>query len=318
MSRHGRRCVAILLPDGGAGEDVFWTVRFDAYRRLLAASGVEAAGIAWGSRVDLRQFDLVLPLLAWGYHSSTSRWYAQLDCWRAQCVRMQNPVAALRWNTSKLYLRQLARRGVRIVPTRFVPVVTSRRVAAAAAAFGTPRVVVKPQISGSAYQTLRVAPGDPLDGGPHSAALIQPYLSCVENEGEVSLFYFAGRYSHAVTKVARAGDFRVQPEFGGAEAPCEPARDMRDLAEGALRAVRHDLLYARIDIVRDSSGEACLIELEAIEPDLYIHAAPDGGQAFAEAIVSCLRRTGTGSGPRARASVLGRRSSAAASGQGLY
>ena len=161
--------------------------------------------------------------------------------------------------------------------------------AEAAGRFGTDRLVAKPRVSASAYRTLRWSSGEPLDEGPQGPALIQPYLPPIERAGELSLFYIGGRYSHAVRKVPRAGDFRVQPEYEGVITAETPDDDELAAAEAILTAVQEPLLYARVDLVRDLEDRPVLMELELVEPDLYLGHDPAAGRRFAEAVLAELR-----------------------------
>src|SRR5690606_7608107 len=106
--------------------------------------------------------------------------------------------------------------GVTIPPTRYVEAVSDADVAAAFDAFGAEAVIVKPTVSGGAWRTLRLEPGQALDGAPEGAAMIQAYLPSIESEGELSLLFFGGRFSHAVRKRPKAGEFRIQSQYGGA------------------------------------------------------------------------------------------------------
>jgi hypothetical protein len=119
--------------------------------------------------------------------------------------------------------------------------------------------------------------------------MIQPYLPSIESAGEVSLLFFGGRYSHAVVKRPQPGDYRVQPEYDGIIARHEPDEAEMAVAAAVLDAIGEELLYARIDLVRGLSGRPELIEVELIEPDLYLGFDPGGGAVYAEAILSALR-----------------------------
>jgi glutathione synthase/RimK-type ligase-like ATP-grasp enzyme len=283
--------IAILTPDATSeGFRTRWPEVLEDNAVPLRASGLAVEGRDWAAAEDLADFDLVLPLLAWGYPFAPDRWLAATRRWEAQGARLENPPTVLRWNMDKAYLGTLAGRGAPVVPTRYVEQVGAGALADAARAFGADRVVAKPRISSSGWRTIRWSPGDPVDGGPQGAAMIQPYLRAIETEGEVSLFYFAGRYSHSVSKRPRPGDFRVQPEFQGIIRPHAPAPDEREAAERILAAVDEPLLYARVDLVRGRDGEPRLIELELIEPDLYLVHAADRGAAFAQAVMDRLAR----------------------------
>jgi glutathione synthase/RimK-type ligase-like ATP-grasp enzyme len=120
--------------------------------------------------------------------------------------------------------------------------------------------------------------------------MVQPYLPAIEETGEVSLLYFNGRFSHAINKRPQPGDFRVQPEFDGIITAYQPAPEELAAAERILGAVDEDLLYARIDLVRGLSGAPELIELELIEPDLYLGYDPGQGSAFAAAARELIGR----------------------------
>jgi glutathione synthase/RimK-type ligase-like ATP-grasp enzyme len=277
--------IAILTPNP---DDESFSGRWrEVYERMLpgfAAEGVTAEPVAWTAAGDLRGFDLVLPMTVWGYHRDGALWLERVALWAHQGVRLRNPASVLRWNADKRYLATLARAGAPTIPTAFVDRVGPEDVAEAAERFGTDRVVVKPQVSANAYRTLKLSPGEPLDGAPEGPAMIQPFLPEIGIEGELSLFFFSGRYSHAVRKVAKAGDFRVQPEYGGLISALEPDTDVLEAAERILAAVDEPLLYARVDLVRDLAGRPALIELELIEPDLYLGFDPARGAGFARAV----------------------------------
>jgi len=257
----------------------------------LRAAGMEVHGPPWTEPGDLSACDLVLPITVWGYHRAGQGWLDAVARWEAQGLPLRNPASVLRWNADKRYLGRLAERGAPVVPTVYVDRLTPVAMDEAVARFGSPRLVAKPQVSAGAYRTLRWSPGEPLDGGPEGAAMIQPYLPSIELQGEISLFFMGGRYSHAVRKAPRAGDFRVQPEYEGVITAVDPAPDEHAAAEAAFRAVDEPLLYARVDLVRGLDGAPALIELELIEPDLYLGHAPDGGRAFVDAVLAELAST---------------------------
>jgi glutathione synthase/RimK-type ligase-like ATP-grasp enzyme len=277
--------VAILTPDRDSeGFRTRWPEVLERIAAPLRAAGLEVEARDWAHASDLAAFDLVLPLLVWGYPFAPVQWIEAVRRWEAQGVRLNNPASVLRWNADKIYLETLAARGAPVVPTRHEDRLTVERLEDAARAFGTDRLVAKPRISSSAWQTIRWSPGRSLDGGPEGRAMVQPFLPEIEHSGEISLIYLAGRYSHAISKRPQPGDFRVQPEFDGIIAPHGPAPEERAAAEQILAAVEEDLLYARIDLVRGLSGAPQLIELELIEPDLYIERDPGAGARFAMAV----------------------------------
>lgn len=282
--------IAILTPD--PDDEAFhsrWRDPFADKAARLEAAGLTVEGRSWVDGEDLESFDLILPLLCWGYHRDVPGWRAATADWEARGLPVQNPPSVLRWNSDKAYLGHLAGLGAPVVPTRFVHRVTEDALAEAAAAFGTDRLIAKPTISASAWRTIVWSPGTPLDEGPDGAAIVQPFLPTIFDEGEISLIYVGGRFTHAVRKRPRPGDFRVQPEWGGLMTPGEPSPDELGAAERILAAVTEPLLYARIDLARDLSGAPALMELELVEPDLSFQHDPAGGAAFAEAVRATAR-----------------------------
>jgi glutathione synthase/RimK-type ligase-like ATP-grasp enzyme len=252
---------------------------------LEAAFGFVPAYRAWTNPGDLRAFDLVLPLIAWGYQKEPANWYALLASLEADRVTIANPVSILRWNSDKAYLIELADKGVAVVPTVMAQQLDSAALTMAAAHFGTANLIIKPPISGGAFGTYRMKEGDPIPADvAGSRMMIQPYLPAISAEGEYSLFYFNGEYSHAIIKRPAAGDFRVQDYLGGTEAAAIPPQDAVILAQAALNAAPAKCLYARVDMLRDENGVMRLMELELIEPSLFLQYAPDNGAMFAKAV----------------------------------
>jgi glutathione synthase/RimK-type ligase-like ATP-grasp enzyme len=281
--------VAILTPDKASeGFRTRWPDVLERNSAPLREAGLEVEARDWADASDLAGFDLVLPLLVWGYPFAPRQWAEAVNRWEREGVRLRNPAPVLRWNADKIYLERLAERGAPVVPTRHYTRLSEARLEAAALAFGTDRLVAKPRISSSAWQTIRWSPGAPLEGGPEGAAMVQPYLPEIERSGEVSMIFFGGRFSHAISKLPQPGDFRVQPEFDGIISGYRPEAAEHEAAERILAAVEEPLLYARIDLVRGLDGRPQLIELELIEPDIYLGYAEAAGGRFAAAVTELL------------------------------
>ena len=274
--------IVILTPDPNYEEH--WQPVAERYRALL---GGVAELATWNDAGDLSGFDLILPLMAWGYQRDPVRWFHLLDAWEAAGLRFANPIATLRWNTNKDYLFDLAEAGVAIVPSQLAHRLTRTDVDAARAAFGVDTLVIKPTISGGADGTYRLGPNDPIPFDVlEREMLIQPLMPMIAREGEFSLYYFAGKFSHAILKIPEQGDFRVQEQFGGREMTIDAPVAALALAEAALAAAPGPLTYARVDMVRGEDGGFYLMELELIEPSLFLDHASDGGAAFVAAVCS--------------------------------
>ncbi|WP_404368272.1 RimK family alpha-L-glutamate ligase [Sphingomonas sp. MMS24-J45] len=275
--------VDLLMPVAGSP--------YDAVAADLAVPFVTAftgAGVALTPRPwDLGpgDADATLALFAWGYHFDVARWEALLDAWPAD-QPLFNPPALLRWNTRKTYLQELATAGVPIVPSHFGRA-DDASVAAAFDAFACDELVVKPQVSAGSHHTVRIRRGEAVT--PLGDAILQPLLPAIAEEGELSLFAIGGRFSHAARKVATGGDFRIQPQFGGRFTRYDPDAEAMAVFDAALAALPHAPLYARIDLLRRADGRLALIEVEAIEPDLYSDLAPDAPHRLATALSEALR-----------------------------
>jgi len=274
---------------------------------LLAAAlgqcefNVEA--VVWSDpRADWRAFDAVVLRSTWDYHLNPVAFRAWLDALDAAGVAVLNPTSVVRWNLDKRYLRALASRGVATVPTRWVERARDAQLDALLDETGWDEVVVKPAVSASAHDTWRASRASAAADAPRlralaesGAVLVQPFLREIEREGEWSLLFFGGRYSHAVCKRPRAGDFRVQPHLGGTSAPAIAPPPTIAAAERALTEAlaltgcdAGALPYARVDGCR-VDGEFRLMELELIEPTLFLAQEPAAPDRCAAALREALR-----------------------------
>ena len=282
--------IGVLVPDPAYPEPWRWT--YDPQAAALVDAGAVVEPVAWTKVGDVSAYDLVLPLLAWGYHLDYARWLRLLDRAEAEGWPMINPPTLLRWNGDKAYLAELSEKGVSTVPTLAVESCCDADLEEARSRFGSEWLVIKPPISASASGTHRLGPRDDLP--PESRRrpmIIQPLIEEVAKTGEFSLMLFGGEYSHAVVKRPKTGDFRVQEHHGGVTQPCKaPPKGAIELAKAALAAAPAEASYARIDIVPDDEGVLRIMELELIEPSLFLDHARDGGAAFTRSILSSVQK----------------------------
>ncbi|KGB58827.1 ATP-grasp domain-containing protein [Sphingopyxis sp. LC363] len=279
--------VAILIPAPDYEEK--WQPAFARKAAALTAAGLIVEQRVWTDPGDLTGYDLVLPLFAWGYQRDVAAWYALLDRIESEGLPVVNPVPVLRWNSDKAYLAELGAKGVAVVPTVEVDALDDARLAEAMAELGVDEVVIKPAISGGADGTHRVAPGTPIPADAlGQRRLVQPLMQGILTEGEFSLFFFAGKFSHAIVKRPASGDFRVQEQFGGRETVWDAGDAARRPAAAARAAAPAPPVYARVDMVGDAAGTLHIMELELIEPSLFLHHAPDKGAAFGLALYGAI------------------------------
>lgn len=264
--------------------------------RALEARDVTVVPVSWDADdVEWPAFDAAVIRSTWDYHLHPERYEQWLRERAADGTRLWNPAGAVLGNLHKRYLAGFERRGVPIVPTAFLEAADGRVLSGVLDALGCDEAVVKPAVSANANGTWRVsrAAADESQRAFEAQAraedlLVQPYLPEIASEGEWSLMFFGGRYSHAVLKRPASGDFRVQEHLGGAAAPADPPPGIVEQAHAALDACGAALLYARVDGIR-RGGSFLLMELEINEPTLFIGSSPGAADRFADAIVAVIR-----------------------------
>ena len=281
--------IAVLVPAPDYPEP--WAWAYDVEAKALESAGAAVTPVAWTETADLAGFDLILPLVAWGYHLDYSRWLDFLDRADSERLPLLNPSALLRWNGDKAYLAELGDAGVATVPTLAIDSCCDADLEEARRHFVTEWLVIKPPVSASATGTHRIGPTDDLPSDSRGKPMIvQPLIEEIARTGEFSLMLFDGEFSHSVVKRPKSGDFRVQPHLGGVTLPSEPPPGAVELAKQALAAAPAKATYARVDIVPDDEGTLRIMELELIEPALFIDHAPDGGAAFVRSILSAAEK----------------------------
>ncbi|MEP7087559.1 MAG: hypothetical protein ABI884_09505 [Gemmatimonadota bacterium] len=274
-------------------------------RDALVARGAEVEARPWDAKTDWSCFHRIILRSCWNFHHLPAEFRVWVDDVKARHDgSLLNGPALVQWSVDKRYLKDLEARGVAVVPTIWVSSADGGEIpeldSLIAEQGWVGGAVVKPAISATAHETWRVALNDgsahharfcTLVGSRPSGVMVQPYLPEIE-EGEWSLIFLGGEFSHAVRKVPAAGEFRVQHDFGGSIERCEPEarliEDARTVLHAAAEATETgvaDILYARVDgVVRN--GGLLLMELELIEPMLFFAQAPGAAARMADLIVS--------------------------------
>jgi glutathione synthase/RimK-type ligase-like ATP-grasp enzyme len=273
----------LLCPAPDYPEAFDWA--YDNQASALEQAGFEVVGRRWTEEAPEAGADIVLPLVAWGYHQRVAEWHRLLDRLEADRVPLINPVALLRWNSDKAYLEELGAAGAAVVPTMRSDTLGHGTLAAARARFGVDDLVIKPPVSAAADRTYRIGIGDEIPVDVYGRAmLVQPYQRSIASVGELSILMFGGTYSHALIKRPKAGDYRVQAHLGGTEIVCDAPAEAIAVAGAALAKAPARPIYARIDLIADDAGQWQLIELELIEPALWLGLAPGSAARFGDAI----------------------------------
>ena len=254
--------------------------------RALEAGGVEARTRAWDDpAVSWSDARIAVLRSCWNYPRHVDRFLAWAEQ-TASVTTLWNPVEVVRWNAHKSYLLGLERAGVPVTPTVLVPRGSDLGLDAVLAGRGWDRAVVKPAVSAASWQTMRVDRDNRDEGERHLReltrardALVQPYLQSIEGHGERALVWIDGALTHAVRKSPRFAD-----EAESVSEAMAIAAPEAEVAERAVAAVGRPLLYGRIDVTALPDGSPCVMELELIEPSLFLRQCPDACERFVRAV----------------------------------
>lgn len=246
-----------------------------------------AFDIVYWDEPDLahRDYSFALIRTCWDYTERADEFVRTLEAHERAGLRVFNPSSVIRWNARKTYLKDL---GAAAIETVWADKVTPDVIERAFNALGAAEIVVKPQVGAGSIATVRLKRSEwrerDLAAGPPGAAMIQAFLRSIETEGERSLFWFGGQFSHAIRKVPESGDWLANIPGKTRFVSEAPPPDAMQVAEAARAAAPEGLLQVRIDLVLGDDGHWRVIEIEAIEPYLFLDFAPDGARVLAKAL----------------------------------
>ena len=263
---------------------------------LLKEKGLNISFQIWDDpAVDWSRFDLVVLKSPWDYFDKIDAFYAWLDELERLQVRVLNPVEIVRWNADKRYLLDLQEQGVKIVPTVWLEQGDAFEPATLFQAFSAGKVIVKPAVSGGAKNTFALTLSEAEENKEkinellqQESFLAQPFLEEIKTKGEWSFLFFNGGYSHTILKTVKPGDFRVQHFYGGTVHTPEPPAALLAAAQRIVDKHAPGCLYARVDGV-ELKGELALMELELIEPFLFMAMSEGALQRYYEALLVQLQ-----------------------------
>jgi glutathione synthase/RimK-type ligase-like ATP-grasp enzyme len=252
----------------------------------LGVLGITSELISWRAPLDWSLFDLVVIRTPWDYFLHLEEFLSWVEDVE-KVTRVLNSSRILRWNCHKKYLKELSGLGVPTVPTLWVT--KNQQCDGLMDSIEWPIVVVKPAVSIGAIGALK---GNPQDSHvkqhleeelKKGDVMIQPFLKSVADFGELSLIYFNGAYSHSILKKPQQGDYRVQDAYGGTNTVFEPEIEVQKIGDQVMSHLPDFSLYARVDLVK-YQNQWLLIELEAIEPELFLPLDPQASVRLAKAI----------------------------------
>jgi hypothetical protein len=270
----------------------------DEYTLLKSAlekRGLTVTRVPWDDpEFDWRQTKAVVFRTVWDYFQR----YDEFSAWMERVSAMTqliNPLSLIRWNVDKKYLADLHEKGIPIVPTVFVEKGADMSLKAIAEAENWDSVVIKPNIGGGAYLTYKITAIELAENEAlfrklvsERDMLVQEYQETIMTHGESSLMVFNGRYTHAIVKRAKAGDYRVQDDYDGTVHPYQPSAYEIGLAEKVFACCEIMPAYGRADFIWDAEGNPMLSELEIFEPELWIRNHPPAAHDFANGIMSMM------------------------------
>jgi glutathione synthase/RimK-type ligase-like ATP-grasp enzyme len=261
----------------------------------LRSRGFNVEPAIWDdSGIDWTRYDVVIIRSCWGYYEKPQEFLAWVQSLETDDVDVWNRPDTVRWNIDKSYLIELEVNDIPIVPTVIIKRTSPKRLADIIEEQGWSEVVLKPVIAATAFQTTRVAESNLSVGQghldrilEHTDAIVQPFLPTIEDDGEWSLIFVGGEFSHSVRKYAQAGDYRVQEEFGGLTEAEQAPSSIIEQVQRAVNFLEKTPLYARVDgVVIDD--EFKLMELELIEPELFFRYSSTAVSKFADQVTKLV------------------------------
>jgi glutathione synthase/RimK-type ligase-like ATP-grasp enzyme len=259
--------------------------------RPLAELGWEVSTLSWRQRHQAwNDFDIVVIRSTWDYWNDVPQFLETLERIDAE-TRLANRIELVRWNLVKTYMNDLEDGGIGIVPTLWTDSPAPSSFAGFQEQLGTGNIVIKPIVGANGDDAYWITPADTSERLEQIAArfpdrkcMIQPFMPSVIDEGEYSLFFFNGQYSHAILKTPAGSEFRSQEEHGGVIRSAQPEDRLLARAHQAIDTLSPAPLYARIDFVRNEAGDFLVMELELIEPSMYLRMDSQAPIRFAAAI----------------------------------
>ncbi|MBT8069273.1 MAG: hypothetical protein KJO80_02465 [Gammaproteobacteria bacterium] len=291
------RC-AFLTMDDTEG----WSIDAGLCIPHLETLGWRVDWIPW-RRPDVNwdSYDLVYTAAPWDYPDNAVEFMQVIEAVAGSTAALVNPAELVRWNVAKTYLRDLQSRGIAIVPSQWYERFVQQDLPAWFERAAARKIIAKPVISANAANTFLLEA--PVDAATlhkleavfaERAFMVQPFIENIRSEGEFSLFYIDGELSHAIQKIPKSGDFRVQEEHGASIVRVKPGENLRAVADAVLRLVEPAPVYARVDFVRATGDQFLLMELELIEPSMYLRMDESAARRFASALNGFIAQTRAG------------------------
>ena len=268
----------------------------DNYIKIaLEKLNLKVLRLPWNDKnFDWSQTKYILFRSTWDYHKHFQEFSDWLNKVSKQTILL-NSENTIRWNIDKHYLLDLQKRGVHICESYFIEIGETKNLKSLATQFNLSEFVLKPCVSGGGRHTYKINSKNIEQYEEtfsqlikEEAIILQPFQQNIIDKGEISLVVINGKFTHAILKTAKKGDFRVQDDFGGTIENYTPTQEEINFAEKAIKACKEEPIYARVDIFTDNNGKLAIAELELVEPELWFRKQPEAANKLAEGIKQLL------------------------------
>lgn len=281
----------VTYVDKGAYDSATVENEDDKLLNFLKEKGLNIEKVIWNDEhIKWEDYSLAILKSPWDYFDLIEEFYSWLDHLEAKNIKLLNPIEVVRWNANKQYLQEIEAAGLKITPSFFIQNKESVNLEHFFEKFNTNKLIVKPCVSGGAKNTFKVTADNVNEVNQklnlliqNEDFIIQPFLPEILENGEWSFVFFNGAYSHSLIKQAKPGDFRVQPAHGGSVHPQKPSEELIATAQQYVTLFAKDCLYARVDGTF-VNGEFLLMELELIEPFLFLNTEPENYERYYKAL----------------------------------
>jgi glutathione synthase/RimK-type ligase-like ATP-grasp enzyme len=265
--------------------------------QYLQQKGLDIQKEIWNDpKVDWAAYDLAVLKAPWDYFDKYEEFVNWLNKLEQLNVRLLNPVQTVQWNSDKHYLQEIAEAGLEVIPTIFIEKGEQPELTDYFEKLNSEQIIIKPAVSGGAKNTfalkredIEAAKANIYELLQSEAFMAQPFIEQIKEEGEWSLVFFNGKFSHCLLKKAKSGDFRVQHVHGGSVHPMPASEEMLHIAQQYVDKFAQGCLYARVDGVM-IDGTFSLMELELIEPFLYLDSSQNGFENYFEALQKMMKK----------------------------
>ncbi len=264
------------------------TVDDDLCWNILKKRNIDIVEVIWDEEHDYSVYDLVLIRTTWDYQYKKELFAKKIQQISTQ-ARLVNPANIVLWNMNKKYLVEFQEKGLPVIPSIYRENINAQEIEKLLSQKEFQEgIIIKPCVGGSSFGIQLIKSLNDFEQVKEGQWLIQPYLPDISSRGETSLIFFNGKFSHAIIKEPKAGEFRSQEEYGSKIYSVKPSEEQFKIANRVLDSLENVLPYARVDLIPNKDS-FMLVELELIEPCLFLHYEPEiAPQNMANMVIDLL------------------------------